>query len=163
MTLRHIAALGLTASGLALGFALFCQYALDLVPCALCYVERWPYRAGLALGFLGLMLPERTAKPATWLLLAAYLAAAGTAALHVGVEQHWWKSPLPECTAPDLSGLTSAARFARMPDRPTKSCEDADYPIPAIPVTMAQANLMFALAVGAVLTISLVRVSRRRA
>jgi disulfide bond formation protein DsbB len=163
MTLRQIAALGLTASLLALGFALVSQYALELVPCALCYVERWPYRAGIALGFLGLILPARFAKPATWLLLAAYLAASGSALVHVGVEQHWWKSPLPECTAPDLSGLSSAARFARMPDRPTKSCEDADYPIPAIPVTMAQANLIFALAVGAGLTILLVRDSRRRA
>jgi disulfide bond formation protein DsbB len=161
MTLRPIAALGLAASAIALGFALFSQYALDLVPCALCYLERWPYRAGIALGLLGLVLPPRLAKPAIWLLLAAYLAAAATAALHVGVEQHWWKSPLPECTAPDLSGLTSAARFARMPDRPTKSCEDPDYPIPAIPLTMAQANLIFALAAGAGLTILLIRSSRR--
>jgi disulfide bond formation protein DsbB len=162
MTLRQIATLGLAASGLALGFALVSQYALDLVPCALCYVERWPYRAGIAFGFLGLMLPGRLAKAATWLLLAAYLAAAASAAVHVGVEQHWWKSPLPECTAPDLSGLSSAARFARMPDRPTKSCEDPDYPIPAIPVTMAQGNLIFALAIGASLTILLVKDARRR-
>jgi hypothetical protein len=60
-----------------------------------------------------------------------------------------------------LSGLTSAERFARMPDRPSKSCEDADYPIPAIPVTMAQANLLFALAVGAGLAMFLVRDARR--
>jgi disulfide bond formation protein DsbB len=162
MTLRQIAAIGMLASGLALGLALASQHFLGLVPCALCYVERWPYRAGIALGLLGLVLPARLAKPAVWLLLAAYLAAAASAGLHVGVEQHWWKSPLPECTAPDLGGLTSAERFARMPDRPTKSCEDADYPIPAIPVTMAQANLLYALAVGGGLAILLVRQTRKR-
>jgi disulfide bond formation protein DsbB len=162
MTLRQIAATGLVASGFALGFALVSQYAFELVPCALCYLERWPYRAGIALGFAGLLLPQPLAKVATWLLLAAYLAAAGSAAVHVGVEQHWWKSPLPECTAPDLSGLSSAARFARMPDRPAKSCEDPDYPIPAIPITMAQGNLIFALAVGVTLTILLVNDARRR-
>jgi disulfide bond formation protein DsbB len=161
MTIRQIAAFGMLASALALGLALASQHFLDLVPCALCYLERWPYRAGIALGLLGVVLPLRWARGAAWLLLAAYLAAAGTALVHVGVEQHWWKSPLPECTAPDLSGLTSAERFARMPDRPSKSCEDADYPIPAIPVTMAQANLLFALAVGAGLAMFLVRDARR--
>jgi disulfide bond formation protein DsbB len=161
MTIRQIAAFGMLASALALGLALASQHFLDLVPCALCYLERWPYRAGIALGLLGVVLPLRWARGATWLLLAAYLASAGTALVHVGVEQHWWKSPLPECTAPDLSGLSSAERFARMPDRPSKSCEDADYPIPAIPVTMAQANLLFALAVGAGLAMFLVRDARR--
>jgi disulfide bond formation protein DsbB len=161
MTIRQIAAFGMLASALALGLALASQHFLDLVPCALCYLERWPYRAGIALGLLGVVLPLRWARGAAWLLLAAYLASAGIALVHVGVEQHWWKSPLPECTAPDLSGLSSAERFARMPDRPSKSCEDADYPIPAIPVTMAQANLLFALAVGAGLAMFLVRDARR--
>jgi disulfide bond formation protein DsbB len=162
MTLRQIAAFGMLASALALGLALASEHFLGLVPCALCYLERWPYRAGIALGLAGLVLPRGLARPAMWLLLAAYLAAAATAGVHVGVEQHWWKSPLPECTAPDLGGLTSAERFARMPDRPTKSCEDADYPIPAIPVTMAQANLLYALAVGGGLAILLVMQTRRR-
>jgi disulfide bond formation protein DsbB len=162
MTLRQIAFLGMAASALALGLALASQHFMGLVPCALCYVERWPYRFGILLGLLGLVLPLRLATPVTWLLLVVYLGAAGTALVHVGVEQHWWKSPLPECTAPDLSGLTSAERFARMPDRPTKSCEDPDYPIPAIPVTMAQANLLFALVVGTGLAILLVGHARRR-
>jgi disulfide bond formation protein DsbB len=160
MTIRQIAALGMLAGALALGLALASQYYLELVPCALCYLERWPYRAAIVLGLLGVALPLRLARAAAWLLLPAYFAAAILAGLHAGVEQHWWKSPLPECTAPDLSGLTSAERFARMPDRPTKSCEDADYPIPAIPLTMAQANLLFALAVGAGLAISLARQPR---
>jgi disulfide bond formation protein DsbB len=163
MTLRQTATLGLLASTAALGAALASEHFLGLIPCALCFLERWPYRAGIALGLLGLVLPPRPARVAVWLLLAAYLAAAASAGVHVGVEQHWWKSPLPECTAPDLSGLSNAERFARMPDRPAKSCEDADYPIRFLPVTMAQANLLFALAVGAGLAISLLRQARRPA
>jgi disulfide bond formation protein DsbB len=162
MTLRAIAALGLAASALALGGALASEHFLGLVPCALCYVERWPYRAGIAVGLLALVLPARPARLVAWLLLVVYLAAACSALVHVGVEQLWWKSPLPQCTAPDLSGLSSAERFARMPDRPAKSCEDADYPIRGIPLTMAQANLLFALAVGGTLTMLLVREARRR-
>ena len=163
MTIRQIAAAGLLASLFALGTALASQHFLSLVPCALCYVERWPYRAGIAVGLLGLVLPLRAARPVTWLMPLVFLAAAASATVHVGVEQHWWTSPLPECTAPDLSGLTSAERFARMPDRPTKSCEDVDYLIPAIPVTMAQANLLFALASCAGISILLGMQSRKRA
>lgn len=163
MTTRQIAALGLLASAAALGGALASERFLGLIPCALCFLERWPYRAGIVLGLLGLVLPQRPARAAVWLLLAAYLAAAGMAGLHVGVEQQWWKSPLPECTAPDLSGLTNAERFARMPDHPAKSCEDADYPIRGLPLTMAQANLLFALAVGVSLAIFLLRPARRPA
>ncbi len=81
--------------------------------------------------------------------------------MHVGVEQHWWPSPLPQCTAPDLSGLSPAERFARMPLRPSKPCEDPDYLIPWLPVTMAQANLVYALAVAAGLTTLLARIPRR--
>jgi hypothetical protein len=79
----------------------------------------------------------------------------------VGVEQTWWKSPLPECTAPDLRGLSGAQMLAHMPDRPVKSCEDADYPIPGVPVTFAQANLLYALVVGGLLTMWLVREPKR--
>ncbi len=132
---------------------------MGLIPCALCYVERWPYRAGIALGLLGLLIPSRAL---CWLMLATFLAAATAAGVHVGVEQHWWPSPLPQCSAPNLAGLTSAERFARMPDHPTKSCEDPDYPIPAIPLTFAQANLAYALAVSAGLSILLTRRARRR-
>ena len=50
-----------------------------------------------------------------------------------------------------------------MPDRPTKSCEDPDYPIAAIPITFAQANLLYALAVSLSLAILLSRHARRPA
>ncbi len=159
MKLRQIGGLGALAALLALGLALGSERFMGLIPCALCYVERWPYRIAIALGLLALAIPSRIL---CWLLVATFLAAAGTAGLHAGVEQHWWPSPLPQCSAPDLGGLTSAERFSRMPDRPTKSCEDADYPIPAIPVTMAQANLLYALAVSAGLAILLSRQPRRR-
>ena len=158
MSLRPVGALGLLAATLALGTALASERFMGLIPCAFCYVERWPYRVGIGLGLLAILIPSRIL---CWLLVATFLAGGAAAFVHVGVEQHWWPSPLPECSAPDLGGLTSAERFARMPDRPTKSCEDADYPIAAIPITFAQANLLYALALSAGLSMLLLRQARR--
>jgi disulfide bond formation protein DsbB len=161
MSIRVIAFLGMVLGAVALGVALGSQIFLGLVPCALCYAERWPYRAAISLGLLGLLVPPRFARVFCWLVVAAYTTAAAAAFVHVGVEQHWWKSPLPECTAPDLRGLTNAQMLARMPDRPVKSCEDADYLIPGIPITFAQANLLYALVVGGMLTTFLIRGPKR--
>jgi len=160
---RNVALAGALAGAVALGIALGSQHFLDLIPCALCLRERWPYRVAILIGLIAAILPRRAVRPVCWLLLPAYLAAAAAAFVHVGVEQHWWPSPLPECTAPDLSGLSPAERFARMPLRPTKPCEDPDYLIPSIPVTMAQANFLYAVIVGAGLTLALTRVPRRPA
>ena len=158
MSLRRIGALGVMAAVLALAVALGSERFGGMIPCALCYVERWPYRIAIAIGLLAILVPSRVL---CWLLTATFLAGAAVAFVHAGVEQHWWPSPLPQCSAPNLRGLTSAERFARMPDHPTKPCEDPDYPIAAIPITFAQANLLYALAIGAGLTILLSRQARR--
>jgi disulfide bond formation protein DsbB len=81
--------------------------------------------------------------------------------VHVGVEQRWWKSPLPECTAPDLRGLSPAERLARMPATPSVPCEDPVYLVPGVPISMAQMNFIYALAVAAGLAIWLLRLPRR--
>jgi disulfide bond formation protein DsbB len=149
--------LGLIALCIALGS----EHFLGLVPCALCLTERWPYRFAMLAAIFVFILP-RAARPAgCWLMVAVFLVAAGAAFVHTGVEQHWWPSPYPECMAPNLSGLTPAERFARMPLRPAKSCEDVDYLIPAIPITMAQANLLYALGSAALLSMLLMREQRR--
>src|SRR5271154_4104773 len=132
---RKVALAGALAGAVALAIALGSQHFLGMIPCARCLRERCPYRIAILIGLVAAILPRKAVRPVSWLLVPAYLAAAAAAFVHVGVEQHWWPSPLPECTVPDLSGLSPAERFARMPLRPTKSCEDPDYLIPSIPIT----------------------------
>ena len=165
MTLTRTQKIGLAGAlgGLvALGVAFGAQDFLQLIPCPLCLRERWPYRVAIALGLVVLVLRGRAARLACWLLLLTYLAGAGIAFVHVGVEEKWWPSPLPECNAPDLRGLSPAERFARMPLLPGKSCEDKDYPIPAIPITMTQANLAYALVIAGGMAMLLAKPVRRR-
>ena len=160
--LNRAALAGMAAAGLALGTALGSEAWGGLVPCALCLWERWPYRIVLALALLALLLRGRVAQAMLALAALAAFAGAGLAAVHVGVEQGWWPSPLPECAAPQLGGGTIAERLARMPAHPAKPCDEPTYLIPAVPVSMAGMNLAFALALTGFLAMSATRSSATR-
>ncbi len=149
------------ASGGALLFALSTEWYGGLVPCALCLVERWPYRVVMELAVIGLLLPRRWAWAVLALCAAIIAGGAVVAFVHVGVEHQWWPSPLPECAAPRMpSGLSIAERLARMPATVSKPCDEPTYLIPALPVSMAAMNLAYALALGLGLLIFMVRSNR---
>jgi disulfide bond formation protein DsbB len=133
------------AAAATLGVAVASEWWGGLVPCALCLLQRWPYRAAIVLGLVGLVLPSRPARVLLGLVVLVVLADAALAAIHVGVEHHAWPSPLPECAAPHLSGQTVAARLAELPERPGKPCDAPTYLIPGLPVSMATMNLAYAL------------------
>jgi disulfide bond formation protein DsbB len=143
------------AAGAALGTAFAFEWWGGLVPCALCLVERWPWRVAIALGLLGLVMPPPLARGALVGMLLAGLASVGLGATHVGVEQGWWPSPLPECAAPEFARGSIASRLRSMPDRPAKPCDDPVYPIAALPLSFARAGLMCAVLFSAGITAAL--------
>ena len=150
------------AASAALGIALASEYWGGLVPCALCLWERVPYRWAIGLSVVGFVLPGNF-QLRRWMLLLvllAVMAAAGLAFVHVGVELGYWPSPLPECAAPVLGGGTMAERLARMPARPAKPCDEPTYLIPAIPLSMASMNMIFATALALGLAVAIVRERR---
>ena len=160
MTLTRLQWAGLAGAGLAgagLLTALGSERFGGLVPCALCLLERWPYRIAILFGALSLASP-RVARLTVALAALAMLAAAILGGVHVGVEQGAWPSPLPECAAPNLGGGSMAERLARMPATPSKPCDDPTYLIPAVPLSMAEMNLIYAT----VLFIGLGAVALRR-
>ena len=149
-------ALAILAGAAALGVAFGSEWFAGLVPCALCLVERWPWRLAIGLGVVGLLLPRRLAR---WMLAAialVTLAGAVEAAVHVGVEERWWPSPLPECASPRLVGGSAGSLLASMPDKPSKPCDDPTFLVPGVPVSMAAMNLVFALAVAGFMAMSAV-------
>ncbi len=89
----------LVASILILGAALFYQYVDGLYPCVLCIYQRIPYGAAIALAGVGLLLGARGANPGPGAVVSGlallcglgFVAGAGVAAFHVGVEQGWWQ------------------------------------------------------------------------
>jgi len=121
------------------------EYWPGLAPCALCLWQRWPYWVAAGLALLALPAPPRLR---AWLLGAAGLAVAvsgGIAALHVGVEQGWWPSPLPACLAPGVgAGASIDDLLQNLTPLPTKPCDEPAYLIPGLPLSVAAMNLIYA-------------------
>jgi disulfide bond formation protein DsbB len=157
---RAVLAGAAAAAGAALAVAFGAEWWGGLVPCPLCLVERWPYRAAIAFALIGLVLPASLRRAALALVLLAGLGAVAAAGVHVGVEFGFWPSPLPECAAPRLGSGSIAERLRNMPERPAKPCDEGVYPIAALPISFAQANLLYALAFSAAAAGALI--SRRR-
>jgi disulfide bond formation protein DsbB len=155
---RSLALLSLVVALGALGAALGSEYYGGLVPCALCLVERWPYRVAAVLAVVALLLPRRFL---LWLIVLCMAATVAIAGVHVGVEQGWWPSPLPECAAPSFGGGSIAERLARMPRTVAKPCDTPTFLIPGLPLSMAGMNLALGVAFGGFLAMSLLNPSRR--
>jgi len=161
ISLRLGLAVATLAAAAALGTAFAFEWWGGLVPCALCLVERWPYRVAIALGVIGVLLPRPFVRGALVAMLLTALVAVALAGTHVGVEFGWWPSPLPECAAPHFAGGSIAERLAHMPTTVAKPCDSPTFLIPGLPLSMAGMNLALGLAFGGFLAISLVRPARR--
>jgi disulfide bond formation protein DsbB len=158
---RNLAILTALGAVAALAFAYVLENWVGLVPCALCLLERWPYRIVIVLALLAVLARRGIARLLLVLCVMALLADAGIAATHVGVEFKWWPSPLPECAAPRLATGSIADRFASMPARPSKPCDEPTFPIPGVPLSLAAMNMLFALAFAGYVAMSLRERHRR--
>jgi len=138
----------------ALGVAYYAQDFLHLFPCPLCLWERWPYRIVVLLGILAVISPRWAARVLLSLAVLALLAGAAISFVHVGVEFHWWQSPLPEC-----NGILTPG--APLPMTPAKPCDAPTFLIPALPVSMAAMDLLYAAIFAFVLGSYLIRKPRR--
>ncbi len=92
--------LALALPALLLGGAYLAQYGFGLYPCQMCWWQRYPHFAAIALALLGL-ITRRTAL--IWLALLALALSGVIGAYHAGVEYHWWKGPAT-CTSAVQAG-----------------------------------------------------------
>lgn len=151
---------------LAIAAPLFAQASESwwgLAPCVLCLWQRWPYRIAALLAGLGVVLPGRLRVLLLALSGIGILASAAIAALHVGVEQHWWPSPLPGCAAPSAGPATQSIddMMRGLAAAPAKPCDEPTYLIPGLPVSMAAMNLLYALGLGGLTLVLARRLARR--
>lgn len=133
-------------SAAALLAALLVEHSMQIAPCELCLVERWPWRVALAAALAALVLPK--ARGVLWTVaVLALVVSCGLGVLHTGVEFHAWPSPFPSCHAPALTGGSIADQLAALPMRAAKPCDAATFLVPGLPVSMAAANLVLSVVV----------------
>ena len=139
ITRRHLAVI-LAVSLLAIGGALFSQYVGGLQPCELCLLQRWPYYLAIPLAGLGLALFKggRGAQAVLALCALLFLADAGIAAYHVGVEQHWVQGPTA-CTGSAGSAKTIEELRAQIMAAQPVRCDEPQFAL--FGVTMAGWNV----------------------
>jgi disulfide bond formation protein DsbB len=154
---RELAILSAIAAGFALGLAEASEHWGGLVPCALCLLERWPYRVAIVLSLVAAVVPRQFARGLLMLVVLTMLVGAALAVIHVGVELQYWPSPLPECAAPRFTGGTIAERLSNMPSRPAKPCDAPTFLIPGLPLSMAAMNLLYAVVFALLLGIFIFR------
>jgi disulfide bond formation protein DsbB len=120
-----------------------------LAPCALCLWQRWPYWVAAAIAVVAAFLPQTARRWALRLAAVAVLASGAVAVLHVGVEWKWWPSPLPACLAAGAGGSASVDDLLRsLSPTANKPCDEPAFLIPGLPLSMAQMNLIYALALA---------------
>ncbi|MFZ5961524.1 disulfide bond formation protein B [Thalassococcus sp. BH17M4-6] len=140
-TLILVATLGSLALMLgALGF----QYLGGLPPCKLCYWQRYPHIAAIAIGGLALATGLR-ALP--WLGALATLATAGVGLYHTGVERGWWDGP-STCTSGSIDGLSTDALLDQIMGAPLIRCDEVAWQL--LSLSMASWNMLVSLALCAV-------------
>ena len=131
----------------ALCIAWIAQYGFGLAPCELCYWQRYGYWAAIGIGVVAIFSPAGSAlrRVLLWLLALAFLATAGIALFHVGVEQKWWQG-LATCSG-DLGGAVSTQDIlSAIENAPIVRCDEPAFVL--FGISMAGYNLILALALA---------------
>ena len=128
--------------------AWFFEFVVGLAPCAMCYWQRWPHMAAVAIGVLAAAPLPATAAVGT--ALAGAAAATTTAALgayHTGVERGWWPGPA-SCTSAgqDLGGLSGTALLDPAAAAPVVLCDEVAWTL--LGLSMASWNMLASVALA---------------
>ena len=148
-SVRTAPALVLAASIATLGAAFAFQYLGGLDPCVLCLYQRYPYGVTGALGLAGVAhAAAGRPRAVPWLLglcAVTFLAGAGIAGFHVGVEQHWWVGTA-SCTGAGGEARTLEELREQILAAPVVRCDKVAWSL--FGVSMAGYNFLASLALA---------------
>lgn len=146
----------LLVPALLLGGAYISQYVFGLYPCEMCWWQRYPHFAALALALLAFIAPPQR----LWIALAALaIIASGLIGLfHAGVEYHWWQG-ITGCAAIPSSSEGGNALDAIM-NTPLVRCDEAAWRL--FGISLAGYNFLISSAAG-IAAISLLAKKGKRA
>jgi disulfide bond formation protein DsbB len=135
------------------------QYWGGLHPCEMCYWQRWPHFAAiaLALGSFAMRGAPDKGRSFVWLAALAILVSGAIGFYHAGVELDIFEG-FTQCSAP-ISGGSSADLLADILDRPMIRCDDVQFSF--LGISMAAWNAI--LSIGFALMIAWLSLRRPRA
>ena len=138
----------LFASAAVLAAALLSQYVGGLEPCALCVYQRAPYAAAIVLAAAGFAMAgrRRAVGGLHGLAAAVFLAGAGIAAYHVGVEWRWWAGTEACGAAPGAGARSVDELRAQIMAAPAARCDEVAWSL--FGVSMAGYNFLASLALA---------------
>ncbi len=151
---RRARALALAVPALLLGGAYVAQFGFGLYPCEMCWWQRWPHFAALALAGLAFAAPPAR----LWTALAAFaiLVSAAIGLFHAGVEYGWWQG-ITSCARIEPSDPGTSPLEAIM-NTPMISCDDPQWTLAGI--SLAGFNFLFSAAGGLAVLALLARKDR---
>ncbi len=149
----------LIAAAAVVGGAWGFQIVGGLAPCELCLYERWPYYAVIAAALAALIAGRRGATRALLVFSAlVFLAGAGLALYHVGVEQHWIAGP-SACTGGGPAGSIEELR-RRLLAQQVVQCDQVQWSL--FGLSLAAWNAVISLALALASFAALRRLGSRR-
>jgi disulfide bond formation protein DsbB len=128
-----------------LGGAYAFQYLGGLVPCEMCWWQRYPHMAALAFALAALLagrLPDR-GRSLVWLAALAIAVSGGLGIYHAGVEQHLWQG-LTQCSQTAGAG-SPADLLAAIVKQPIVRCDEIQWKDPLFHISMAGWNAILSL------------------
>nr|WP_137677000.1 disulfide bond formation protein B [Parerythrobacter lutipelagi] len=140
-------ALGIPA--LLIGGAYVSQYGFGLFPCEMCWWQRYPHFAAIALALLSYFAPPKK----LWIALAAVaiLVSGLIGGFHAGVEYKWWEGITDCATTNAAEGDALEAIF----NAPLTRCDEAPWTLLGISlagwnflISMVSAIAIFSLLPG---------------
>lgn len=134
--------LALAIPAALLAGAYISQYGFGLFPCEMCWWQRWPHFAALALALVSFFAPPKK----LWIALAAggILTSGAIGFFHAGVEYGWWEG-VTSCAAIPLPDSGESALDAIM-NTPMVRCDEAPWTL--LGVSLAGFNFLFSVLGG---------------
>jgi disulfide bond formation protein DsbB len=149
-------ALAVLAPAAALAAAFGSQYLGGLVPCNMCWWQRYAHMAALALALLALVVRGRAL---VWLAALAIAVSGGIGFYHAGVELHYFKG-FTECTSTVAAGGSTDDFLKAIMNAPMVRCDDIQWSF--LGISMAGWNAILSLGSALVILWLSLRPTRTR-
>ncbi len=115
-------------------------------PCDLCWYQRYPYMAIVALVMVALVLKEQNSRLLLLLVTLLVLTDTGIAGFHVGVEYKWWEGPSTCGGAFDFKNTELTLESLYSSAQKVVRCDEAAWTLGGI--SMAGYNMLAALSLS---------------